>query len=121
MTSHNATQTVRDQHRRPAAEYGTRTKLADCRTELDQNDPELWCEYGLEGGYLGCGGYEMEGSKEALEDFAREAVALYSRDAAKMLLHRADIADEYGDEVAAKTWRQVAAIASRITRRLRSM
>ena len=62
----------------------------------------------------------MEGSKEALEDFAREAVALYGRDAPRMLLHRADIADEYGDEIAAKTWRQVAAIASRITRRLRS-
>jgi hypothetical protein len=58
----------------------------------------------------------MEG--EALEDFAREAVALYGRDAPKMLLHRADIADEHEDELSAKTWRQVAAIASRIIRRL---
>ena len=59
----------------------------------------------------------MEGGKEALEDFAREAVALYGRDAAKLLLRRADIAEEHGDELSAKTWRQVAAIASRITRR----
>lgn len=60
---------------------------------------------------------DMEGAQEALEDFAREAVALYGRDAPKMLLQRADIADEHGDELSAKTWRQVAAIASRITRR----
>jgi len=33
----------------------------------------------------------MEGSKEALEDLARETVALYGRDAPKMLLRRADI------------------------------
>lgn len=59
----------------------------------------------------------MEGAKEALEDFALEAVALYGREAAKLLLHRADIAEEQGDELSAKTWRQVAAIASRITRR----
>jgi len=115
VTSHNATQTVRDQHRRPAAEYGTRTKLADCRTELDQDDPDLSCEYGFEG-YLWLLGLCDGGGKEALENFAQEAVALYGRDAPKMLLHRADIADECGDEIAAKTWRQVAAIASRITR-----
>jgi hypothetical protein len=58
----------------------------------------------------------MEGGKEALEDFAREAVALYGRDAPKMLLHRAEIADEHGEELSAKTWREVAAIAARITR-----
>ena len=63
---------------------------------------------------------EHEALRSTVMEFAREAVALYGRDAAKMLLHRANIADEYGDEVAAKTWRQVAAIASRITRRLRS-
>jgi hypothetical protein len=60
----------------------------------------------------------MDGGKEALEDFAREAVALYGGDAPKLLLHRADIDDEYGDHAAAKTWREVAAIASRIVRRL---
>src|SRR5947199_10465843 len=58
----------------------------------------------------------MEGGKEALEEFAREAVAIYGRDAPKMLLHRAEIAHLYGDPLAT-TWRQVAAIASRITRR----
>jgi hypothetical protein len=44
----------------------------------------------------------MEGSKEALEDLARKTVALYGRDAPKMLLRRAEIADEYGDSVMAK-------------------
>ena len=58
----------------------------------------------------------MEGAQEALEDFAREAVALYGRDAAQMLLRRAVIAEEHGDDLSAKTWRQVAAIAGRITR-----
>lgn len=59
----------------------------------------------------------MEGGKEALEEFAREAVALYGRAAPKMLLRRAEIADLYGDALAA-TWREAAAIASRITRRI---
>ena len=58
----------------------------------------------------------MERNKEALEDFAREAVVLYGADTSKMLLRRAQIADEYGDEISAKTWRQVAAIAARIIR-----
>ena len=58
----------------------------------------------------------MEGSKEALEDLARETVALYGRDAPKMLLRRADIADEYGDGAMAKLWRAIAAIAARIVR-----
>jgi hypothetical protein len=59
----------------------------------------------------------MDGGKEALEKFAREAVALYGRDAPKLLLHRAEIADEYGDKVSAKEWRELADIAARITRR----
>jgi len=58
----------------------------------------------------------MEGSKEALERFAREAVALYGSDAPKMLLDHAELADEFGDKVSAKEWRDVAAIAERITR-----
>ena len=58
----------------------------------------------------------MEGSKEALEDLARETVALYGRDAPKMLLRRADIADEYGDGAMAMQWREIAAIAARIVR-----
>jgi hypothetical protein len=58
----------------------------------------------------------MDGGKEALEKFAREAVALYGRDAREMLLHRAELADLYGDPLAA-TWRELAAIAARITRR----
>ena len=58
----------------------------------------------------------MEGSKEALERFAREAVALYGSDAPKMLLDRAELASLYGDQVSAKTWREVAAIASRVLR-----
>ena len=58
----------------------------------------------------------MEGSKEALEDLARETVALYGSDAPKMLLDRAELADEFGDKVSAKEWREVAAIAERITR-----
>ena len=60
----------------------------------------------------------MEGSKEALEDLARETVALYGRDAPKMLLRRAEIADEYGDSAMAKQWREIAAIAARIIRAL---
>jgi hypothetical protein len=60
----------------------------------------------------------MEGLREALENFAREAVALYGGEAPKLLLHRAEIDDEYGDHASAKTWREVAAIASRIIRRL---
>ena len=59
---------------------------------------------------------DMDGGKEALERFAREAVALYGPDATKLLLHRAEIAVEYGDKVSAKEWREVAAIAERITR-----
>jgi hypothetical protein len=58
----------------------------------------------------------MEGSTEALEDLARETVALYGRDAPKMLLRRAEIADEYGDTASAKAWRQIAAIAARVAR-----
>jgi len=58
----------------------------------------------------------MEGSKEGLEELARETVALYGRDAAKMLLRRAEIADEYGDTASAKAWRQTAAIAARLAR-----
>lgn len=58
----------------------------------------------------------MEGSKEAFEELARETVALYGRDAPKMLRHRADIADEYGDSAMAKQWREIAAIAARIAR-----
>ena len=60
----------------------------------------------------------MEGNKGAFEDLAREAVALYGRDAPEMLRHRADIAHLYGDPTSAKTWREVAAIASRIVRSL---
>ena len=60
----------------------------------------------------------MDGLREALENFARDAVALYGGDAPKLLLHRAEIDEDYGDHVSAKTWRQVAAIASRIVRRL---
>jgi hypothetical protein len=55
--------------------------------------------------------YLMDGGKEALEKFAREAVALYGRDAPKLLLHRAEIAVEYGDKVSAKQWRELAGIA----------
>ena len=58
----------------------------------------------------------MEGSKEALEDLARETVALYGCDAPKMLLRRAEIADEYDDSAMAKQWREIAAIAARIIR-----
>ena len=58
----------------------------------------------------------MEGSKEALEDLARETVALYGRDAPKMLLRRAETADEYRDGAMAKQWREIAAIAARIVR-----
>jgi len=41
----------------------------------------------------------MEGGKEALQEFAREMVALYRRDAPKVLLDRATLADQYGDEI----------------------
>lgn len=59
----------------------------------------------------------MDGGKEALENFAREAVALYGREAPTLLRHRAELAHEYGDPLA-KTWREVAAIAADIVRRL---
>ena len=64
---------------------------------------------------------DMEGLREALENFAREAVALYGGEGPKLLLHRAAIDDEYGDHASAKTWREVAAIAERITRSPRSV
>ena len=51
----------------------------------------------------------MEGSKE---EVAREFVALYGRDASKMLRDRAAVADEYGDNLQAKAWREIAAIVS---------
>ena len=60
----------------------------------------------------------MEGGKEALEKLAREVVALYGGDAPKMLLDRAAVADEYGDNVQAKAWREIAAIAARLCRSL---
>ena len=47
-----------------------------------------------------------------------ETVALYGGDAPKMLLRRAEIADEYGDSAMAKQWREIAAIAARIIRAL---
>ena len=59
----------------------------------------------------------MDGGKEALENFAREAVALYGTDAPKMLRHRAELAHDYADPLA-KTWGEVAAIAAGIVRRL---
>ena len=61
----------------------------------------------------------MEGGKEALENFAREAVALYGHDAQNLLLRRAELAHEYGDNVSAKQWRELAAIAARIARQLK--
>ena len=60
----------------------------------------------------------MEGGKEALEEVAREMVALYGRDASKMLLDRAALADEHGDNLQAKAWREIAAIAARLARSL---
>lgn len=59
----------------------------------------------------------MEGGKEALEDVAREMIALYGRDAPKMLRQRAALADEYGDPLA-EAWRNIAAIAARLARGL---
>jgi len=61
----------------------------------------------------------MEGSKEALEEVAREMVALYGRDASKMLRDRAALANEYGDNVQARTWREIAAMAARLARSLK--
>ena len=60
----------------------------------------------------------MEGGKEALEEVAREMVALYGRNAPKMLRERAALADQYGDNHQAQTWREIAAIAGRLIRRL---
>ena len=58
----------------------------------------------------------MESVKYALEDFAREVVALYGRDAPNMLRDRAEIAHLYGDPAAAKTWREAAAMAAGMIR-----
>ena len=59
-----------------------------------------------------------EGDRNALEQTAREMVDLYGSDAPKMLLECAEIADEYGDPLSARTWREIAAVAARLTRRL---
>ena len=45
-------------------------------------------------------------------------IALYGRDAPKMLRDRAAVADEYGDNLQAKAWREIAAIAARLCRSL---
>ena len=50
--------------------------------------------------------------------FAREVIALYGRDAPEVLLDRAGVADEYGDNVQAQGWREIAAIARRLVRNL---
>ena len=60
----------------------------------------------------------MEGDQHALEQVARDMVELYGGDAPKMLLERAEIADNYGDYLSAKTWRGIAAIAARLAWRL---
>ncbi len=60
----------------------------------------------------------MESDKPALEQVALDMVELYGRDAPKMLLERAEIADEYGEHLSAKTWREIAALAARIARRV---
>jgi hypothetical protein len=44
-------------------------------------------------------------------------VERYGRDAARVLLERAVVAEEYGDRSEAKTWREIADIADRINRR----
>jgi len=56
--------------------------------------------------------------KEALEETARKIVALYGADAPELLLRRAAVADEYGDKLQAKAWREMAAMAARLTRSL---
>ena len=60
----------------------------------------------------------MDGDRHALEQTAREMVDLYGGDAPKMLRQRAEIADEYGDHLSARTWREIAAVAARLARRL---
>ena len=56
--------------------------------------------------------------KEALVKFARDVIALYGSNAPKLLLDRAAVADQYGDNVQAKGWREIAAIAKRLVRNL---
>jgi hypothetical protein len=91
------TEAVRDQHIKAGSRKRSRTKRADWRTELDQSDSDLWCEY------------------------RRRTTPWPDGHRLRLTLNgHADIADEYGDENRPKTWRQVAAVASRITRRLRS-
>jgi hypothetical protein len=60
----------------------------------------------------------MDNDRDALAKVARDMVDLYGSDAPKMLLERAEIADEYGDHLAARTWREVAAAAARLARHL---
>jgi hypothetical protein len=59
----------------------------------------------------------LENDRHILEQTARDMVDLYGSDAPKMLLERAGIADEHGDRSAARTWREIAATAARLTRR----
>jgi hypothetical protein len=60
----------------------------------------------------------MEGGKEALEETAREIVALYGADAPELLLGRAAFADEHGDKGQAKARQEMAALAAHVPRNL---
>ena len=56
--------------------------------------------------------------KEALVKFARDVIALYGSEAPEVLLERAAVASQYGDDAQAKGWREIAAIARRLVRNL---
>jgi len=49
-----------------------------------------------------------------VEQVAREMLDLYGADALPVLRERADRAEEVGDELAAKAWRDIADAAERI-------
>ena len=45
---------------------------------------------------------------EAVEQAAREAIDQHGNDAVSILRERAEIADQLGDELSAKAWRDIA-------------
>jgi hypothetical protein len=63
-------------------------------------------------------GPSQEWGKETLVKVARDIMAVYGSDAPKLLLARASLADQYGDNIQAEGWREIAAIARRLVRRL---
>jgi len=55
---------------------------------------------------------------EAVDQAAREAVDQHGTDAVSVLRERAEVADQLGDELSAKAWRDIADAAERLLQKL---